>query len=447
GSTSFGTFLRCLGILVLFHDCREDLPSLSTDWPMRLLVYFAAILAVERIEKHFGANGRTVGEPLLEAGFAATVCVFAVTVKLPAVPILLLLPLWWIFAEDKWRTAILLVVPAAFVAAPFVARNVVQTGYLVYPFAHLDLFGFDWKVPRADVQSMEYAVKYWAINSDDRTWQWTDQMALREQIHAWLKYHGSYGAALLPWLFLGGAALLMVITIRRARQSPEFFWYCAVCCIPLVGILLCIARAADPRYADGWCMLFGLLPAAWLAHVLSDRSADWTTERRKFAGCLLFAGCVSWGLRQSGANWVYGLLPVLWLVQVLCGPAAWNPDCWRSGGSILLIGCTLWGIGHAQPKYRMLREGLNLMWKLYDYPENKLVEKRTEQGFVVRVALGRNVAWNAELPTTTSEEFNPWLQMRGRTLKDGFRVSKAGLSWGVYDPEQKFATPPKEIKK
>ena len=152
GSTSFGTFLRCLGILVLFHDCREHLPSLSTDWPMRLLVYFAAILAVERIEKHFGANDRTAGEPLWEAGFAAAVCVFAVTVKLPGVPILLLLPLWWIFAEDKWHAALLLVVPAAFIAAPFVARNVVQTGYLLYPFAHLDLFSFDWKVPAADVQ-------------------------------------------------------------------------------------------------------------------------------------------------------------------------------------------------------------------------------------------------------------------------------------------------------
>ena len=184
-------------------------------------MYFAAILAVERIEKHFGANNRTGGEPLLEAGFAAAVCVFAVTVKLPAVPILLLLPLWWIFAEDKWHAAILLVAPAAFVAAPFVARNVVQTGYLLYPFARLDLFSFDWKVPGADVQSMEYAVKYYAINSDRQNWHRTDQMALPEQIQLWLRCHDYYGAALLPWLFLGGTALLMVITIRRARQSPS----------------------------------------------------------------------------------------------------------------------------------------------------------------------------------------------------------------------------------
>ena len=71
---------------------------------------------------------------------------------------------------------------------------------------------------------MEYAVKYYAINSDLQTRHRTDQMALPQQIQLWMKYHDYYGAALLPWLFLGGTALLMVITIRRARQSPEFFW-------------------------------------------------------------------------------------------------------------------------------------------------------------------------------------------------------------------------------
>ena len=82
-------------------------------------------------------------------------------------------------------------------------------------------------------------------------------------------------------------------------------------------------------------------------------------------------------------------------------------------------------------------------------PKDELVERRTEQGFVVRVGVDkdRTVTWNAELPTTMSGEFNPWLQMRGKTLKDGFRVSKAGLGWGVYDPVQKFATQRKEKKK
>jgi hypothetical protein len=408
-----------------------------------LLVYFAAILAVERIEKHFGARDTTAREPLWETGFAAAVCVFAVTVKLPAVPILLLLAVWWIFAENKWRAAILLVVPAGFVAAPFMARNVVQTGYLLYPFAHLDLFSFDWKVPKADVQSMVYAVKYYAINSDQRNWHRTDQMALPEQIHLWLKYHDYYGAALLPWLFLGGIALLMVITIRRTRQSPEFFWYCAICCIPLVGILLCIARGPDPRYADGWCMLFALLPAAWLAHVLSIHSSGWTVASWKLAAYLLFAGCVYWGLWQSGESWIYRVFPLVWLVLALYGPVAWSPSCWRAGGVILLIGCSLWVVKQAQPKYRLLREGIAPLWVLYDYPKNKLVEMRTEHGLMVRVGVDTKVAWNAELPTTASGELNPWLEMRGKTLKEGFRVSKAGLGWGVYDPIEKFATPPR----
>jgi hypothetical protein len=60
---------------------------------------------------------------------------------------------------------------------------------------------------------------------------------------------------------------------------------------------------------------------------------------------------------------------------------------------------------------------------LNDLPVADLKELQTEAGVIVRVPVNGDRVWNAALPTTTPGDFNPFLQMRGRTLKDGFRVT------------------------
>ena len=52
---------------------------------------------------------------------------------------------------------------AVLIGGAFLARNVVLSGYLVYPFPHLDLFSVDWKVPHEIAERMRLEVKGWAI--------------------------------------------------------------------------------------------------------------------------------------------------------------------------------------------------------------------------------------------------------------------------------------------
>lgn len=48
------------------------------------------------------------------------------------------------------------------IIVPWFTRNVIMTGWLVFPFPAIDLFSFDWKTPVEDVISRKFAVTVWA---------------------------------------------------------------------------------------------------------------------------------------------------------------------------------------------------------------------------------------------------------------------------------------------
>lgn len=77
--------------------------------------------------------------------------VYLLTVKLTAVPILLL----FIFLLVKFRVdlkkSLWLLPLLCLIILPWIIRNIILTGWLIYPFPALDLFNFDWKVPLATV--------------------------------------------------------------------------------------------------------------------------------------------------------------------------------------------------------------------------------------------------------------------------------------------------------
>lgn len=74
---------------------------------------------------------------------------FACTVKLLSVlHIIAILPVVaWTLIKKDYKAVGLAVVAGLVVSVPWLARNVIQTGYLVFPMESIDLFNYDWKVP------------------------------------------------------------------------------------------------------------------------------------------------------------------------------------------------------------------------------------------------------------------------------------------------------------
>ena len=75
-------------------------------------------------------------------------CVYAITLKLTAgvILILLLKPAYELLRQKKWRDIFLYLGMGLIVAVPWFDRTVMISGWLLYPFPALDLFDVDWKM-------------------------------------------------------------------------------------------------------------------------------------------------------------------------------------------------------------------------------------------------------------------------------------------------------------
>src|SRR4029077_13569758 len=132
-----------------FWLLRRDLSSTGPEVSLALLSWVVLLLLAEKIESGSGAR-------LDSAAFLITgLVVFASVIKLSAAP-LLLAPAWLIgigLWNDR-RRAIALAGFAFVVAAPFLIRNVIVSGYLLIPVPWTRVPGLAWAVPRERMEAL-----------------------------------------------------------------------------------------------------------------------------------------------------------------------------------------------------------------------------------------------------------------------------------------------------
>lgn len=143
--------VMCVYYLVNIFD---EMISPASDYFMVLIAFYLVITWLSLAE---GGEREIFPYALL-----CVLAVFLLTVKLSAALILLLTiyPACRLVKEKRWgQTGIYL--GLGFVTAlPFLIRNVLLSGWLVYPFTRIDLFDVIWKIPKgvADYDAREIQV-------------------------------------------------------------------------------------------------------------------------------------------------------------------------------------------------------------------------------------------------------------------------------------------------
>lgn len=136
---------------ILFH--LHHVPSLSTDMVSSFLTIYILTKAIQSPE-HYSSKG-------LASWIIIALILICATYKLSAALLILLIwPVFKSYRKVQWTWLVLLGL-AAFL--PYVVRNFVLSGYLVYPLAAIDLFSPDWKIPAGLVRTEQQVVKAWAI--------------------------------------------------------------------------------------------------------------------------------------------------------------------------------------------------------------------------------------------------------------------------------------------
>ncbi|QHV94798.1 LIC_10190 family membrane protein [Spirosoma endbachense] len=140
----------CLALFFLIRQVNAP----GTDvWATLLTLFvFLVWLNENRRSNHFRA-------------FLLVALVFTcLTVKLATLPILLLLPFvayehrHWI----RWNHGVWVTILACLLIGPWLVRNVILSGYLIFPFTELDLVSVDWKVAKNAVRFEHDFVTFWA---------------------------------------------------------------------------------------------------------------------------------------------------------------------------------------------------------------------------------------------------------------------------------------------
>ena len=270
GHCSFSTFLRFFGFIAITYYYRDFIASLGTDMIAAVLAHYAVVRTIEVMEDSSTADRSLEHQRTL--AFVTVVTVFAVTAKLSALPCLLFPCLIWLRCRRERIRLVWLCLPMAVcLALPFVARNYVLTGYVLYPQTQLDLFQCDWKVPADDVRVRKCGISEYAIGRD-KDLNLTS-MGVGAKVHAWFVSWAVSGPFNGSWL---GPLPAWEVVCRFCGIAQKDLggsgWVCwSVFGVILAGVMFCVVIAPEPRFLGVWGLALGYFPMAWLANSLANR--------------------------------------------------------------------------------------------------------------------------------------------------------------------------------
>lgn len=212
--------VMCVYYLVNIFD---EMISPASDYFMVLIAFYIVITWLSLAER---------GEKeIFPYALLCVLSVFLLTLKLSAALILLLTiyPACRLVKEKRWREIGVYLGLGFLTALPFFIRNVILSGWLVYPFTSIDWFDVIWKIPKgvADYDARE--IQVWGRGYSDVT---RYDIVPKEWLPGW--FHGLAGSDkvfVLAAVLAVAALLLQAVYLiwRQAGRRQTEAWRSAAC--------------------------------------------------------------------------------------------------------------------------------------------------------------------------------------------------------------------------
>lgn len=270
-------FLKIGFLLSIFVFILDQASSPGTDAPATVIEWILITEIVQLIER----KEKGISSELLKIAILAAFCF---TVKISAFPIILtVLPIFFLALKIKRQQLLIgLTICLLLVIIPFITRNLILSGYLVYPGPPIDIFKFDWRVPI-----------YW-LAEDTKTIHWfavlphIDQgefykMTPSQWIPIWFgNLLPRHKAILLTIIFLP-LLMLCLIPIQKWRQfivAQKYILFPFT--VSIIGVIFWFLAAPTFRFGYGFLLGTVLLELSLLLKFIIDES-QWLQSVIKFA--------------------------------------------------------------------------------------------------------------------------------------------------------------------
>ena len=204
-------------------------------------------------------------EDIIPYVFLAFLAIWSTTVKLSAAMLgcFCLKPLIVISRRRDWKNAIGFFVICGLILAPFFVRNVLLSGWLVYPFPWLDLFAMDWKIPSLVSVSDAAAIRGYALFGD--AWDWSYEYLKNSPITWLVQWFGGipfWGRIVVVinvvFYLLMGVCFVWLPRKCRKSQYDGVIWGTA-----FAGFAYMMLTAPSLRFGIWW-MFVGVAMTYWM---------------------------------------------------------------------------------------------------------------------------------------------------------------------------------------
>ncbi|MCI8691136.1 MAG: hypothetical protein HFH91_00020 [Lachnospiraceae bacterium] len=150
-----------VGAIYYLTTIYDEVIAPSSDYAVMCVIFFIIIKWLTQLEKEDAQERDRIAPYAL----LCVMGIWTITLKLTAGLILLLTvkPACMLIKNKKWKETGIYLVLGLVTAIPWMARTVIITGWLLYPFADLDLFSVDWKiVDESIIRRDSYLIRIWA---------------------------------------------------------------------------------------------------------------------------------------------------------------------------------------------------------------------------------------------------------------------------------------------
>ncbi|WP_156032888.1 hypothetical protein [Prevotella sp. 10(H)] len=268
---------------LLFYFSREAIADTSTDTIPNLAVFYLMSSLIL-----YPANLKN--KPLLYV----FVLISLITFKLLFTPLCLisLYVIYLLIKDKKYKEVSFLLIASATIVILWLIRNVIITGYLIYPLGELDLFSFDWKMPAYVVEKQREYISVIANGGFD--------YAIPHYFEDFMKSN-----PLLSWttyFFLSVISVFVVLFFyirKRGKTNSSLYFVFLILCINTIYWLL---TARDFRFCAGVLFSMIFFAAALLIKENSKTGSKVGTLIISISALLLFLS-----FAKSGSQYYHAL--------------------------------------------------------------------------------------------------------------------------------------------
>ena len=245
GKRLYGLLWTALLVISIwsYTQVRLTATSANPDFIATLFILVIIYLLLEKDLTHLDAS------TWLLVAFLSLV---ALTIKLSVIPILLVavVPALLSLAKGKIKLFFSIMFISVVTLSPFIARNIITTGYIIFPLTSINVADLDWKYdPELTVSEKNYITAY-ARNSGVVT---TDEinavnkMSPAEWLPAWWQNRSTADKTIMILLLL--SFIIALLSIKKIFLSR--FRQLLVLVTLLTGIIFWFVTAPDPRFGFG----------------------------------------------------------------------------------------------------------------------------------------------------------------------------------------------------